>query len=69
VEPSLKDQVRNVERRRILDALEQASYNQTHAARILKMPRRTLVSKMSAMGIDGARVRRAKTPPGSEPPP
>ncbi len=63
-EPSLKDQVRNVERRRILAALEQTKYNQTQAARILNMPRRTLVSKMANMGIDGARVRRAKNAAG-----
>jgi DNA-binding NtrC family response regulator len=57
---SLKEQFRDAERKRILDALKAANGNQTKAAKSLNMPRRTLVSKMGAMGIDGPRVRRSK---------
>src|SRR5262249_48946331 len=57
---TLKDQVRNVERERILDALAAAKGNQTKAAQILKIARRTLISKMIAMGIERPRVRRPK---------
>jgi DNA-binding NtrC family response regulator len=57
---SLKEQFRDAERKRILDALKAVNGNQTKAAKILKIPRRTLVSKMNAMGIDGPRVRRSK---------
>jgi len=57
---SLKEQFRHVERQQIIDALIAVNGNQTKAAKILKIPRRTLVSKMHAMGIDGPRVRRGK---------
>jgi transcriptional regulator of acetoin/glycerol metabolism len=39
------------ERQRIVDALAQCAWNQTSAALLLGMPRRTLVSKLKAYGI------------------
>jgi transcriptional regulator with GAF, ATPase, and Fis domain len=39
------------ERRRILDALNECSGNQTRAAKLIGMPRRTFVSKLSFFGI------------------
>jgi two-component system response regulator AtoC/two-component system response regulator HupR/HoxA len=39
------------ERRRILDALDRCGGNQSQAAKILGLPRRTLAYKMSRLGI------------------
>jgi transcriptional regulator with GAF, ATPase, and Fis domain len=45
------DAPRESERQRILDALKQCSGNQTRAAKLLAMPRRTLVRKLSLFGF------------------
>jgi DNA-binding NtrC family response regulator len=44
--PELTDPVKRAERQRILDALEACASNQTRAAQMLNMPRRTFVSKL-----------------------
>jgi len=44
--PNLSDPMRLAERQRILDALETCASNQTRAAQLLGMPRRTFVSKL-----------------------
>ncbi len=49
---SLKDTLRDEERRRIEDALEKCGGNQTRAAELLKMPRRTLVERLRAYAKD-----------------
>lgn len=47
----VRDSVRDFERQRILDALAQCNGNQTQAAALLGLPRRTLAYKMSRLGI------------------
>jgi two-component system, NtrC family, response regulator AtoC len=54
---ALEDEIRELERRRIIEALEECEGNQTKAASLLKMPRRTLVSKLSALNIQVKRRR------------
>ena len=51
----LDEELRTVERARIVGALEACGGNQTKAAELLRMPRRTLVSRMAALGIPGRR--------------
>jgi len=46
-----KELVQQYELRLILEALRQASWNQSEAARRLRIPRRTLVHKMRTLGI------------------
>ena len=46
-----KDRVRQYETQLILDALERAGGNQTQAAKLLRMPLRTLVHKLKQYGI------------------
>ncbi len=46
-----RDRVRAYETQLILDALERTAGNQTQAAKLLRMPLRTLVHKMRAYGI------------------
>jgi DNA-binding NtrC family response regulator len=48
---SLRDELGSLERQRIIDALEKCAGNQTAAAEMLGMPRRTFVSKLTAYGI------------------
>jgi DNA-binding NtrC family response regulator len=55
---SLEDELKALEKRRIVEALDTCGGNQTRAAEILKMPRRTLVSKLATLGIEGPRGRR-----------
>jgi DNA-binding NtrC family response regulator len=43
----VRDQVRDLERKRIVDALAECQGNQTRAAELLRMPRRTLVAKLA----------------------
>jgi DNA-binding NtrC family response regulator len=47
----LKGEIAALERQRILDALEKCAGNQTQAAQILGMSRRTLVSRLGEYGI------------------
>ncbi len=55
----LKDEVSTLERMRIVNALAQAGQNQTRAAELLSMPRRTFVEKLDRYGI--ARPRKGRT--------
>jgi two-component system response regulator AtoC len=45
-----------VERSRILEALERCDGNQSEVARQLGMPRRTLVSRLTALGLTRRRT-------------
>jgi two-component system, NtrC family, response regulator AtoC len=47
----LADELADLERRRIVGALEQCGGNQTRAAELLGMPRRTLVKRLARYGI------------------
>ena len=47
----LRTEVESLERQRIFDALERTGGNQTKAATLLGMPRRTLVDKLSRYGM------------------
>ncbi|AUX39593.1 uncharacterized protein SOCE26_009870 [Sorangium cellulosum] len=47
----LRGELDAIERRRIVDALEQCAGNQTQAAALLGMPRRTFVARLNAYGI------------------
>jgi two-component system, NtrC family, response regulator AtoC len=49
--PNLKSEMEELERKRIMDALEQCGGNQTQAAELLGMSRRTLVARLSAYGL------------------
>jgi len=53
----LKGELDEVERRRIVEALERCSGNQTRAADLLGMPRRTFVKRLDAYGIARPRKR------------
>ena len=57
--PALEDELRQVERERIIEALERCGGNQTRAAEYLSMPRRTLVRKIGLHGIGQRGKRRA----------
>jgi DNA-binding NtrC family response regulator len=57
-EPGVKNEVRAFERDRILDALRRTDGNQTRAAEILGVSRRTLTNKLNAYGIDRPRKHR-----------
>nr|WP_153823527.1 sigma 54-interacting transcriptional regulator [Polyangium spumosum] len=48
---SLREELGSLERQRMIDALEKCAGNQTAAAAMLGMPRRTFVSKLSAYNI------------------
>ena len=48
---SLKDEFSAMERQRIVDALAQCMGNQTRAAKLLGMPRRTFVARLDAYEI------------------
>ncbi len=54
----LRSELEAIERQRIVDALERCAGNQTHAAELLGMPRRTLVAKLVAYNIPRPRSRR-----------
>jgi DNA-binding NtrC family response regulator len=47
----LRERLRRYEIKLILEALDAAGGNQTQAARLLKIPLRTLVHKMKVLGI------------------
>jgi len=48
---SLRDDLRDEERRRILNALDQCHGNQSQSAKLLGMPRRTLVERLRTYGV------------------
>jgi DNA-binding NtrC family response regulator len=50
-QPALRSELDQFERRRILDALEACQGNQTRAAAMLGMPRRTFVNRIEQYGI------------------
>ena len=52
---SLGNELADLERERILDALEQCGGNQTRAAELLGMPRRTFVKRLTAYGVQRPR--------------
>jgi DNA-binding NtrC family response regulator len=52
---TLRDDIEGLERERIEKALAQAGGNQTRAAQILGMPRRTLVERLRAWGMTKSR--------------
>jgi DNA-binding NtrC family response regulator len=54
---SLSDEVRAVERRRILEALEQCAGNQTRAAEKLGITRRALIHRLETYGVPRPRKR------------
>jgi DNA-binding NtrC family response regulator len=51
----LGDELADLERERILDALERCGGNQTRAAELLGMPRRTFVKRLTAYGVQRPR--------------
>ncbi len=53
---SLSSQLNAVERERIADALEKCGGNQSRAARLLGMPRRTLVERIATYGLPRPRA-------------
>ncbi len=53
----LRGEIEALERQRIVDALERSAGNQTQAATLLGMPRRTLVAKLAAYNIPRPRKR------------
>lgn len=55
----LRSAMRALEKQQILDALERAGGNQTRAAALLGIGRRTLIDKLEAHGIAGPRARRS----------
>jgi two-component system, NtrC family, response regulator AtoC len=55
---SLANAVRDLERQRIIDALEQCGGNQTRAARILGISRNTLVARLEEFGLPRPRKAR-----------
>ncbi len=56
---SIKREVENIEKQRILDALEQCAGNQTHAAKLLGISRATLLGRLDLYGIQRPRKPRA----------
>ncbi len=54
---SLAEEMAQLERQRIVDALERCSGNQTRAAELLGMPRRTLIKRLGHYGIRRPRRR------------
>ncbi len=47
----IKEEIRELEKVRMIEALEAAEGNQTHAAGLIKMPLRTFVSKVKQYGV------------------
>jgi DNA-binding NtrC family response regulator len=59
--PTLQSELENLERTRILDALDQCGGNQSRAARMLGMSRGKLIARLDAIGI--VRPRKGDTSP------
>jgi len=53
----LKDEVEALERQRIVDALQRSGGNQTEAAKLLGISRRTMVGRLEAYGLPRPRKR------------
>ena len=49
---SLEDELNQKERQRILEALEKTQWVKADAARLLRMSRTTLITKMKRLGVD-----------------
>jgi DNA-binding NtrC family response regulator len=54
---NLQSEMKSLERTRILEALERCDGNQSEAARQLGIPRRTLVSRLTELGLTRRRTR------------
>jgi len=54
----LRDELLDIERRRILDALERCGGNQTRTAALLGIPRRTLIDRIEGYGLPRPRKKR-----------
>jgi DNA-binding NtrC family response regulator len=57
---SLAEEIEELERARIAQALEAAGGNQTQAARLIHMPLRTFMNKLKRHGLSGAQVRKSE---------
>jgi transcriptional regulator of acetoin/glycerol metabolism len=65
----IDEEVRELERARMKEALDAASGNQTRAATLIGMPLRTFVSKLRVYGLPtGGRKRKTPLPPASNDP-
>jgi DNA-binding NtrC family response regulator len=53
----MRDQMKTFERDRIVAALRETGGNQTHAASLLGISRRTLTNKLNAYGLERPRKR------------
>jgi DNA-binding NtrC family response regulator len=58
---ALAQDIEALEKQRVLAALEECRWNQTKAAGVLGISRRTIINKMKKYGIDGPRKRRTKS--------
>jgi DNA-binding NtrC family response regulator len=58
----LENELKDLEREQIREALERCDGNQTKAADALGMPRRTLVYKIATLGVDAPKRRRGRRP-------
>jgi DNA-binding NtrC family response regulator len=56
-DPDLKDEMQSLEKRRILQALEDCGGNQTRAAKQLGISRNTLIRKLDRYGVPRPRKR------------
>ena len=52
------EQIKSLERLRVMDALNRCGGNQTRAAELLGVSRRTMVSRLRELGIPGPRKRK-----------
>jgi DNA-binding NtrC family response regulator len=57
----IDEEIRELERRRIGEALAAAGGNQTRAAELIAMPLRTFINKLKAYGIEASRRAGAST--------
>ena len=64
--PELKGKLEEFERAQILEALAKTTGNQTRAAKLLGIARRTLIKKMVRYGIERPRADGARSEPGND---